>query len=97
MKKYAWSLIVVFSILFAVFCISLTLNGDQTYIEKWAKESNHNVVNVERCFVAMGPYWIKNKNSRIYKITCDDGSTYWMRTGVVDNEIQKYPTEGPSK
>ena len=72
---------------FSWFVLTTTYQFDKTKIDSWAVIHNYKVKDIVQCIWDRGPFWIRHKGQRIYKITLEDGKIYWMRTGIFENEF----------
>ena len=90
MKKVYESLVLLFfiSVIIGVGIGSVAVirQTDETRINEWAVENGHSVKEIEECYFVYGPYWYKDKNQRIYKISLNNNKIFWMRTGLFSNE-----------
>jgi hypothetical protein len=73
-----------------MFSISCMMSADNSYINDWAVSNNYVIKSNDLCFVDTGPFWFRDKNQRIYRITLDNGRVFYMRTGIFCNEILEW-------
>lgn len=87
--------ILVIAVIAILLYIGFILPGsDRKRITARMTEHGQKVVDIERCFVRQGPFWIGGKNYRIYQVTTDKGE-YWVRFNVFSGpDIKKKSESG---
>jgi hypothetical protein len=86
--KFAIIGLVILALVFGMFAI--TAQSDKQEIKEWAIQKRVEIVKIESCAIALGPYYFKQRHQRIYEVTLDNGSTYWFRFGL-GYDVEKYP------
>jgi len=85
------ALFVIVALSLIIFLYHFTDNIHRSAIVKWSIENEYEIKSIETPMWDYGPYWVKGEDQTIYKITLSDGRTFWMRTGIFDNEYVEYP------
>ena len=69
----------VFFILVVIVAVSLhgcVLSSDEKYLNKWADDNHYQVVKVEHYAFQNGPYWVRGKGQRIWRVELSDGTHF---------------------
>lgn len=74
----------------AMFLIPMQESADKTHIQEWAAENSVSVVQAERHYWDIGPFWFRQK-TRIYRVALEDGRVFWFRFRLWDTDIEEYP------
>ena len=95
MKTSKGEIILIIAVLAILVYIVFTLPGnDRKRITSRMESHSEKVVEIDRCLVRQGPFWIGGKNYRIYQVTTENGE-YWVRFNVfADPDIEKKTVTG---
>ena len=67
-KEFMFVIGVIVVLILAIASASLTSNCDESVINNWADENHYQLEKIERTFFDLGPFWIKTKHDRIYRV-----------------------------
>ena len=72
----------------------LVRSGDQEKIKEWAEGEGYEIKSSESTWIDRGPFWVKNKNDRIYRVVVETESGervmyFRFRLWWVDKEWEK--------
>ena len=94
MKTSKGEVILVILVIAILVYIGFTIPGnDRKKITARMTEHGQTVVEIDRCLIRSGPYWLA-KDYRIYQVTTDKGE-YWIRFGGFSGpDIEKKTESG---
>lgn len=90
MKEFGLILLFLLFIVFCIWISCVTDNSNRNYINNWALKNNHKIESVEETWFDTGPFWIKDKHHRIYRVEIEDDRTFYFRVGTFWTEIKEY-------
>ena len=69
------------------FVMSVQQKEDKEYIQNWANVNDHKILEVNATLIDCGPFWIRNKHERIYRVTfVDTPRVSYFKFGVFGQE-----------
>lgn len=92
MKIAIW--LIIFFIVVVTGVTGCVNHVDNNIIKRYHVAHHETVVDVDRCLFKRGPYWLVDKNIRIYKVTTSNGNVYWWRLGGFFKDVYKELPDG---
>jgi len=93
MKPSKGEVVVIVLVIATLVYIGLAgFGNDRKRIATRMTEHGEKIIEIDRCFIHSGPYWL-SKNYRIYQVTTEKGE-YWIRFGLFTPDIEKKTESG---
>lgn len=89
MKEKLIAVFVIVGLIAMLVYIPIQQKDDQSSIEEWALDKGHKVLTIDRHHFDKGPFWLSDKNSRVYKVKIEDEKTVWFKFDLFGTSVDE--------